>query len=91
MQGFLGLPMDVIEQAVADSDGDLEAAVDSLLQQAERQHDPATPKQSLPQPQQQQSRHVPLPQNGHSPWQDTPTPSGRHIRHLLGSTCLQAV
>ena len=85
MQGFLGLPMDVIEQAVADSEGDLEAAVDSLLQQAERQPDPATPKQGQPQPQtqQQQSKHVPLQQNGHLPWQDTPTPSGRHIHHLV--------
>ena len=82
MQGFLGLPLDVIEQAVADSEGDLEAAVNSLLQQAERQPDPATPKQGLPQPQQQQPKHVPLQQNGHSPWQDTPTPSGWHIHRI---------
>ena len=79
MQGFLGLPLDVIEQAVADSEGDLGSAVDSLLQQAERQPDPATPKQRLPQPQQQQPKHVPLQQNGHSPWHDTPTPPGWHI------------
>lgn len=83
MQGFLGLPLDVIEQAVAESEGDLESAVDSLLQQAERQPDPATPKQRLPQPQQQQPKHVPFQQNGHSPWQDTPTPSGWHIHRLL--------
>ena len=78
MQEFLGLPIDDIEQAVADSEGDLEAAVDSLLQQAHCQPNPATPKQGLPQPQQQQPEHLPLQQNGHSPWQDTPTPSGWH-------------
>lgn len=34
MQACLGLPMPVVERAVAGTDGDIEAAVDSLLQQA---------------------------------------------------------
>ena len=74
MQGFLGLPMDVVERAVADCEGDLEAAVNALLERPEQQR-ALTPKQS--QSHSSTSHHQTTPQqNGHSPWQDTPLPPG---------------
>lgn len=78
MQDFLGLPMDKVERAVADADGDLEAAVDSLLERAERQPDQevVTPKQTYLQHNNHHQQGPPQ-QNGHSPWQSTPTPPGR--------------
>ena len=78
MQGFLGLPMDVVERAVADSDGDLEAAVSSLLERAERAPEPevVTPKQAYLQLN-NHHQHAPTQQNGHSPWQSTPTRPGK--------------
>ena len=78
LQGFLGLPMDVVERAVADMDGDLEAAVDSLLERAERQPDEeaVTPKQNYLQLNHHHQQLLPQ-QNGHPPWQSTPPPSGK--------------
>ena len=78
LQDFLGLPMDIVERAVADADGDLEAAVDSLLEQAERQPDQevVTPKQTYLQLSSHHQQGPPQ-QNGHSPWQSTPTQPGR--------------
>ena len=78
LQGFLGLPMDVVERAVADTDGDLEAAVDSLLERAERQPDQeaVTPKQNHLQLNHHRQQ-LPPQQNGHPPWQSTPQPPGK--------------
>ena len=74
-QGFLGLPMDIVERAVADCEGDLEMAVNALLERPEQQKAP-TPKQA--QSHFSSSHHqTPPQQNGHSPWQDTPTPPGK--------------
>ncbi len=78
MQGFLGLPMDVVERAVADADGDIEAAVDSLLERAERppEQEVVTPKQAYLQLNNHHQHALPQ-QNGHPPWQSTPTRPGK--------------
>ena len=70
--------MDVVERAVADMDGDLEAAVDSLLERAERQPDEeaVTPKQNYLQLNHHHQQLLPQ-QNGHPPWQSTPPPPGK--------------
>ena len=80
LQGFLGLQIDLVERAVADLEGDLEAAVDSLLARAERQ-----PEQETVTPMQTHAhlnslhQQTPPQQNGHALWQNTPPPPGKPV------------
>ena len=74
---------------MADADGDLEAAVDSLLERAERppEQEVVTPKQAYLQLN-NHHHHAPPQQNGHSPWQSTPTQPGKPPKTEKFGNCL---
>ena len=89
LQGFLGIPIDLVERAVAELEGDLEAAVDSLLARAERQseQETVTPTQTHAHLN-YHHQQTPPQQNGHTLWQNTPPPPGKPM--LIRSDQAQA-